>query len=143
MQIGNRSLLQLETLFQDKFPSLPVLSIFYRFYPYKLFLGKEGKNAVEDILQTFGVLDDSLKSDENSKIKKVKILDNNAEITIDSNGGEATLQVRNVLFEQICFSHFYYIIFFHFLFQLFRFQQVLVNLKTQMNGMLIPITKIL
>lgn len=33
--------------------------VFYRFYPYKLFLGKEGQNAVEDILGTFSVLNDS------------------------------------------------------------------------------------
>jgi len=36
-----------------------VYDVFYRFYPYKLFLGKEGQNAVEDILGTFSVLNDS------------------------------------------------------------------------------------
>jgi hypothetical protein len=36
-----------------------VYDIFYRFYPYKLFLGKEGQSAVEDILGTFSVLNDS------------------------------------------------------------------------------------
>lgn len=33
--------------------------VFYRFYPYKLFLAKEGQSAVEDILGTFSVLENA------------------------------------------------------------------------------------
>ncbi|KAG7197989.1 hypothetical protein KM043_016215 [Ampulex compressa] len=44
-------------LILDKCPHLPVFDIFCRFYPYNLFLGKEGQNAVEDILTTFNVLE--------------------------------------------------------------------------------------
>ncbi|XP_034940681.1 von Willebrand factor A domain-containing protein 8 [Chelonus insularis] len=39
----------------DKIPKLPVFDVFYRFYPYKLFLGKEGREAVESILDAFEV----------------------------------------------------------------------------------------
>ncbi|XP_053996012.1 von Willebrand factor A domain-containing protein 8 isoform X1 [Hylaeus anthracinus] len=44
-------------IIMDKCPHLSVLDVFYRFYPYKLFLGKEGQTAVEDILSTFNILD--------------------------------------------------------------------------------------
>ncbi|CAL7944841.1 unnamed protein product [Xylocopa violacea] len=39
----------------DKCPHLPMLDIFYRCYPYKLFLGPEGQSAVESILETFNI----------------------------------------------------------------------------------------
>ncbi|KAF3429906.1 hypothetical protein E2986_02885 [Frieseomelitta varia] len=39
----------------DKCPYLSVYDIFYRCYPYKLFLAKEGQSAVESILETFNI----------------------------------------------------------------------------------------
>lgn len=39
----------------DKCPYLSVYDIFYRCYPYKLFLAKEGQLAVESILETFNI----------------------------------------------------------------------------------------
>nr|XP_031838808.1 von Willebrand factor A domain-containing protein 8 isoform X2 [Nomia melanderi] len=42
-------------IIMDKCSYLSVFDIFYRFYPYKLFLGKEGQSAVEDILSTFNI----------------------------------------------------------------------------------------
>ena len=60
-------------------------------------MGKEGKAAVEDILHTFGVLDNSLQREESSKIKEVKIRENVADVTINANGSEIILQVRNYI----------------------------------------------
>ncbi|XP_012146606.2 von Willebrand factor A domain-containing protein c12.2 isoform X1 [Megachile rotundata] len=51
-------------IIMDQCPYLPVYDIFYRCYPYKLFLGKEGRSAVENILETFRI------PDETSKVSK-------------------------------------------------------------------------
>ena len=71
-----------------------MFNIFYRFYPYKLFLNTEGKNAVEDILKTFGVLDDRT-NNLNSIIKNININDNNvAEINVNCQDSESIINVR-------------------------------------------------
>ncbi|KAK2575217.1 hypothetical protein KPH14_002679 [Odynerus spinipes] len=76
----------------DKCPDLPVFDIFYRFYPYKLFLGKEGQTAVEDILKTFNILDTSKRKTEKSEIRSKK-RDDSLEILIKKDGAETTLHV--------------------------------------------------
>ncbi|CAG2061587.1 unnamed protein product, partial [Timema podura] len=43
----------------ERFPSLPPYEVLYRLYPYKCFVGREGKQAVEDILNTFNITGDS------------------------------------------------------------------------------------
>nr|CAD7453763.1 unnamed protein product [Timema tahoe] len=44
---------------KERFPSLPPYEVLYRLYPYKCFVGREGKQAVEDILNTFNIIGDS------------------------------------------------------------------------------------
>lgn len=68
--------------------------VFYRFYPYKLFLGKEGQNAVEDILRTFNVLSDSKKKHTiNSQIDATKTADDLLQINIKRDNGQANFHV--------------------------------------------------
>lgn len=69
--------------------------VFYRFYPYKLFLGKEGQNAVEDILRTFNILSDSKKKQTtvSSQIDATKTADGFLEINIKRNNGQANFHV--------------------------------------------------
>ncbi|KAI4486325.1 hypothetical protein M0802_012344 [Mischocyttarus mexicanus] len=50
-------------------PDLSIFDIFYRLYPYKLFLGKEGQTAVEDILKTFDAMRNPLKRKSTSLIE--------------------------------------------------------------------------
>ncbi|KAK0097221.1 hypothetical protein PV326_002877 [Microctonus aethiopoides] len=81
----------------EKFPNVSVFDIFYRFYPYKLFLGKEGINAVEDILSTFNVLNGQQKGmGYNSKDKVIKIEkeNNSCLVTVSKNNYDATLNVH-------------------------------------------------
>lgn len=79
---------------QDKSPDLSVYNVFYRFYPYKLFLGKEGQNAVEDILKTFSVLNDS-KTERTviSKIDGIKKADDVLEISIERDNARTNFHV--------------------------------------------------
>jgi len=68
--------------------------VFYRFYPYKLFLGKESQSAVEDILRTFSVLNDSKKKHTiNSQINATKTADDLSEIDIKRDNGQASFHV--------------------------------------------------
>lgn len=68
--------------------------VFYRFYPYKLFLGKEGRSAVEDILKTFSVLNDS-KGERavNSEINVTAGADGLSEISIKRDNTAARFHV--------------------------------------------------
>lgn len=68
--------------------------IFYRFYPYKLFLGKEGQSAVEDILETFSVLNDS-KTERTvaSKVDVTKEADDLLEISIRRDNAKKSFHV--------------------------------------------------
>lgn len=77
----------------ETFPNTSVYNVFYRYYPYKLFLTKEGKTAVEDILETFGVLDKKALKEETSNVKDVKLLDSKAEVIINANGDETIVNV--------------------------------------------------
>nr|XP_050853012.1 von Willebrand factor A domain-containing protein 8 [Vespula vulgaris]XP_050853013.1 von Willebrand factor A domain-containing protein 8 [Vespula vulgaris] len=76
----------------DNCPDLSVFDIFYRFYPYKLFLGKEGQDAVEDILKTFDALRNPLIK-KSSKIDTKKIGDNLLKVVITKDDVKTTLQV--------------------------------------------------
>lgn len=68
--------------------------IFYRFYPYKLFLGKEGQNAVEDILETFSVLNDSkVKRTVTNKVDVAKKIDDFLEISIKRDNVKTSFHV--------------------------------------------------
>ncbi|XP_011645711.1 von Willebrand factor A domain-containing protein 8 [Pogonomyrmex barbatus] len=81
-------------LIMDKSPDLSVYDIFYRFYPYKLFLGKEGQNAVEDILGTFSVLNDSkMERTITSKVAVTKIANDFLEINIERDTAETSFHV--------------------------------------------------
>lgn len=73
--------------------------IFYRFYPYKLFLGKEGQDAVEDILETFSVLNDS-KTERNvtSKVDVTKKAEDFLGISIRRDNTERSFHVSYKLF---------------------------------------------
>lgn len=73
---------------------MSIYDVFYRFYPYKLFLGKEGQNAVEDILRTFNVLSDfEKKHTVNSQIDATKAADGLLEINIKRDNGQANFHV--------------------------------------------------
>ncbi|XP_011166750.2 von Willebrand factor A domain-containing protein 8 isoform X1 [Solenopsis invicta] len=81
-------------LIMDKSPDLSVYDVFYRFYPYKLFLGKEGQNAVEDILGTFSVLSNSKTNcDIISKVDSTKKADDLLEISIKRNNSKTSFHV--------------------------------------------------
>ena len=68
--------------------------IFYRFYPYKLFLGKEGQNAVEDILETFSVLNDSkVKHTVTNKVDIAKKIDDFLETSIKRDNVKTSFHV--------------------------------------------------
>lgn len=68
--------------------------VFYRFYPYKLFLGKEGQNAVEDILRTFSVLNDSkTERTVTSKVDATKKADDLLEISIKRDNTKTSFHV--------------------------------------------------
>lgn len=68
--------------------------VFYRFYPYKLFLGKEGQNAVEDILGTFSVLNDSKTEHAvTSKVDGIKKADDLSEISIKRDNTKTSFHV--------------------------------------------------
>lgn len=74
-------------------------NVFYRFYPYKLFLGKEGQNAVEDILRTFSVLNDSkAERTVTSKIDVAKKADNFLEVSIERDNTKTNFHVSYKLF---------------------------------------------
>lgn len=71
--------------------------VFYRFYPYKLFLAKEGQSAVEDILGTFSVLDNTAKKEAivNSKISATRKADDLLEIGIRRANAETCFHVSH------------------------------------------------
>lgn len=79
--------------------------VFYRFYPYKLFLGKESQSAVEDILGTFDVLNESKKkSTVNSKINTTEKAGDLLEVSIERDNATTNFHVREkrTLFVYIC-----------------------------------------
>lgn len=80
------------TLSQDKCPHLSVFDIIYRFYPYKLFLGKEGQSAVEDILSTFNVLK-SAKTGVTKRVTVSKGTNDSSSVTIQHDNIKTSLNV--------------------------------------------------
>ncbi|XP_015436768.1 PREDICTED: von Willebrand factor A domain-containing protein 8 [Dufourea novaeangliae] len=81
-------------IIMDKCPHLPVFDIFYRYYPYKLFLGKEGQTAVEDMLKTFSILDSTTKGDRLSRRANVsEKQDDSLRVTIEHGKHRTTLNV--------------------------------------------------
>ncbi|XP_014598623.1 PREDICTED: von Willebrand factor A domain-containing protein 8 isoform X1 [Polistes canadensis] len=73
-------------------PNLSAFDVFYRLYPYKLFLGKEGQTAVEDILKTFDLLRNPLIG-KSIKIDNRKIDDNLLEVVITKDNVKTTLKM--------------------------------------------------
>lgn len=71
--------------------------LFYRFYPYKLFLGKEGQSAVEDVLGTFNVLDSISEKERavNSEISVNKGADDLSEVGIKRDHAETCFHVSH------------------------------------------------
>ncbi|XP_023290706.1 von Willebrand factor A domain-containing protein 8 [Orussus abietinus] len=80
-------------LILDKFPDMEAFDVFYRLYPYKLFLGKEGKTAVEDILKTFGVRINSSESNQSTRIENIERTKDTANVKINSSGHQTILDV--------------------------------------------------
>lgn len=88
-------------LLQDKCPHLPVFDVFYRFYPYKLFLGKEGQTAVEDILRTFNILDASTKhSNIARRVNANEKTNDSLNVTIEHGNVKTTLNVSDDRYRQ-------------------------------------------
>ncbi|XP_046413785.1 von Willebrand factor A domain-containing protein 8 [Neodiprion fabricii] len=81
----------------NSFRVLEPYDAFYSLYPYKLFLGKEGRDAVEDILKTFGLLDSSTakKRSTNLRILNSEITSHNsAQVRLENNhSSELTFEV--------------------------------------------------
>ncbi|XP_044016608.1 von Willebrand factor A domain-containing protein 8 isoform X2 [Aphidius gifuensis] len=78
----------------EKCPSISVFDIFYRFYPYKLFLDKEGISAVEGILDTFGVLKgQESRFNKNEKILSIQRNKQTSLVTLNKDGDQVEINV--------------------------------------------------
>lgn len=85
---------------QDKCPYLSVYDIFYRCYPYKLFLAKEGQLAVESILETFNIPKPTMNDVMISKyvnVDRKNEEDNSMSVNIKHPAGEIGLNVSRLL----------------------------------------------
>ncbi|KAF2975194.1 hypothetical protein EK904_003202 [Melospiza melodia maxima] len=82
--------------FKDSFPMMSVQHVIDRLYPYHLFLGKEGRTAVKDMLKRFE-LQDSEKHLFPRKITRVESVHGNkpfkADVTVQIGEKEVTFQV--------------------------------------------------
>ncbi|XP_076231251.1 von Willebrand factor A domain-containing protein c12.2 [Calliopsis andreniformis] len=81
-------------IIMDKCPHLPVYDIFYRFYPYKLFLGREGRSAVESILKTFNILETA--TNDAITVRRVSVnekINDSLNVTIEHGTIKTTLNV--------------------------------------------------
>ncbi|OXB58429.1 hypothetical protein ASZ78_005166, partial [Callipepla squamata] len=80
----------------DSFPMMSVQHVIDRLYPYNVFLGKEGRTAVEDALKRFE-LQDSNKQLRPRRITKVESVPGNkpfkADVTVQIGESEVTFQV--------------------------------------------------
>lgn len=80
--------------FQEKCPNISVFDIFYRFYPYKLFLDKERISAVEGILDTFGVLKgQESRFNKNEKILSIQRNKQASLVTLNKDGDQVEINV--------------------------------------------------
>ena len=80
----------------DKCPYLSVYDIFYRCYPYKLFLAKEGQLSVESILETFNIPKPTMHDVMISKyvnVDRKNEEDNSVSVSIKHPSGEIGLNV--------------------------------------------------
>ncbi|XP_021936474.1 von Willebrand factor A domain-containing protein 8 isoform X2 [Zootermopsis nevadensis] len=77
----------------ETLPSLPPFEVLYRLYPYKIFLPREGKQSVEDLLCTFHLK--TLTKHSSSSIQNVipSSQDQTAQVRINYNGQQAQFQV--------------------------------------------------
>ncbi|KAF4787814.1 von Willebrand factor A domain-containing protein 8 [Turdus rufiventris] len=82
--------------FKDSFPMMSIQHVIDRLYPYNLFLGKEGRTAVKDMLKRFE-LQDSEKLLFPRKITRVESVHGNkpfkADVTVQIGEKEVTFQV--------------------------------------------------
>lgn len=74
-----------------------MFDIFYRCYPYKLFLAKDGQNAVETILETFDVSKITKKDSKISNIDKKNEEQNSVNISIKYADNEIGLNVSKLV----------------------------------------------
>ncbi|PKU35265.1 von willebrand factor a domain-containing protein 8 [Limosa lapponica baueri] len=85
-----------DKLLEDTFPMMSVQHVIDRLYPYNIFLGKEGKTAVKDVLKRFE-LQDSASHLLPRKITKVESVRGNkpfkADVTVQIGEKEVTFQV--------------------------------------------------
>ncbi|XP_024941330.1 von Willebrand factor A domain-containing protein 8 isoform X2 [Cephus cinctus] len=86
--------LQSAALILETFPDVEVYDIFYRLYPYKLFLGKEGRNAVETILETFGIFNSASTKSISKKITNIEKTESLARVVLEKNGHKNSVQVN-------------------------------------------------
>lgn len=74
-----------------------MFDIFYRCYPYKLFLAKDGQNAVESILKTFDVTKITTNDSKISNIDKKNEKQNSVNISIKYADDEIGLNVSKLM----------------------------------------------
>lgn len=74
-----------------------MFDIFYRCYPYKLFLAKDGQNAVESILKTFDVTKITTNDSKISNIDKKNEEQNSVNISIKYADDEIDLNVSKLM----------------------------------------------
>lgn len=75
-----------------------MFDIFYRCYPYKLFLGIDGQNAVESILETFNILETVRNDDKVSRritVNRKAEEQNSLDVRIGYSDREVELNVRD------------------------------------------------
>lgn len=77
----------------DKCPYLSAYDIFYRCYPYKLFLAKEGQSAVESILETFNVPQSTTNDVIISNVGRKNERENSVDVSVKHPTGEVELNV--------------------------------------------------
>lgn len=82
-------------------PGLHAYEVLYRLYPYNIFLPKEGKQSVEELLATFHL--ETKKGQSSASIKDVTIVpqDQAAEVSINYNGQLGSFQVVCGLGERV------------------------------------------
>ena len=90
--------------------------IFYRCYPYKLFLAKEGQSAVESILETFNIPQPTTNDVIISNVGRKNERENSVDVNVKHPAGEVGLNVSGPLeketelmkFEKSYFTRVYF-----------------------------------
>ena len=80
-------------LLQETLPALHAYEVLYRLYPYSIFLPKEGKRSVEELLATFNL--ETNKGKSSASIDDITVIpqDQAAEVNINYNGQQGNFQV--------------------------------------------------